>query len=202
MNLAHPHSSDEQAFGGLFSGRAVKGFKRIMKKLIVIFLLLGSLCAEGLEEKLKQELPRLGHRNWIVIADAAYPQQVAPGVETMVVSREMLATVEKVITEIGKTRNLRPVIFTDLEMRYVSEKNAPGITAYREGLAKILANQTVQSLPHEELIGKLDEAGKTFKILLIKTPMDKPYTSVFIRLECGYWNEASEKELRKAMKQL
>ena len=28
-------------------------------------------------------------------------------------------------------------------------------------------------LPHEQIIGKLDEAGKTFKVLLIKTPLTK-----------------------------
>ena len=48
---------------------------------------------------------------------------------------------------------------------------------------------------------KLDEAGKTFKVLLIKTPLTKPYTSVFFQLECGYWNADSEAELRKAIKQ-
>ena len=172
-----------------------------MKKIILLSLFIGSLFAgERLQEKLDQELPLLGHRNWIVIADAAYPLQVAQGVETVAVSVEMLETVQKVISEIGKAKHLHPVIYNDSELPFVSEKNAPGIEAYRKGLEKILKGQTTQKLPHEELIKKLDEAGKTFKILLIKTPMAKPYTSVFIQLECGYWNEASEKELREAMK--
>ena len=85
-------------------------------------------------------------------------------------------------------------------MKFVAGKNAPGIGAYREALAKILANQPMQTLPHEQIIGKLDEAGKTFKVLLIKTPLTLPYTSVFFQLECGYWDAASEKELRDAMK--
>ena len=33
--------------------------------------------------KLNQELPLLGHRNWIMIVDSAYPLQVSPGVETI-----------------------------------------------------------------------------------------------------------------------
>ena len=80
------------------------------------------------------------------------------------------------------------------------EKNAPGIGVYREGLEKILANQPVQVLPHEQIIGKLDEAGKTFKVLIIKTPLNRPYTSGFFQLECGYWNAEAEAELREAMK--
>ena len=59
----------------------------------------------------------------------------------------------------------------------------------------------LQCQPHEQIIGKLDEAGKTFKVLLIKTPLTKPYTSVFFQLECGYWNAESEKQLRNAMKE-
>jgi hypothetical protein len=59
----------------------------------------------------------------------------------------------------------------------------------------------VQVLPHEQIIGKPDEAGKTFKVLLIKTPLTKPYTSVFFQLECGYWNAKAESELREAMMQ-
>lgn len=84
-------------------------------------------------------------------------------------------------------------------MKFVAEKNAPGIGAYRAGLEKILAGKSAPVLPHEQIIAKLDEAGKTFKVLLIKTPLTLPYTSVFFQLECGYWNAESEKELRAAM---
>ena len=52
----------------------------------------------------------------------------------------------------------------------------------------------------EQIIAKLDEAGKTFKILIIKTPLTIPYTSVFFQLGCGYWNPIAEKALRDAMK--
>ena len=34
-------------------------------------------------ERLTEELPVLGHRNWIVVADAAYPAQCRPGIETL-----------------------------------------------------------------------------------------------------------------------
>ena len=85
-------------------------------------------------------------------------------------------------------------------MKFIAEKNAPGIGAYRDGLEKILANQPVQVLQHEKIISKLDEAGKTFKVLIIKTPLTKPYTSVLFQLQCGNWNTNSEAELRQAMK--
>jgi D-ribose pyranose/furanose isomerase RbsD len=160
-----------------------------------------AFASESWKEKLQKELPLLGHRNWIVVADSAYPWQTAPGVETICTGDDQLTVVQGVLAELAKTKHVQPTIFTDTEMKYVAEKNAPGISAYRDGLGAILANHSVQVLPHEEIIAKLDEAGKTFKVLLIKTPLTKPYTSVFFQLQCGYWNAESETELRQAMKQ-
>ena len=168
----------------------------------LFFSLMTSLlsAADIWKAKLQKELPLLGHRNWIVVADSAYPLQTAPGIETIYVDADQLEVVKGVIAELAKTKHVKPTIYTDAEMKFVAEKNAPGISAYREALEKMLANQPVQVLPHEQIIGKLDEAGKTFKVLLIKTTLTKPYTSVFFQLECGYWNAASEAELRQAMK--
>ncbi len=156
-------------------------------------------AADNWREKLQKELPLLGHRNWIVVADSAYPLQTAPGIETIYVDADQLAVVKGVIAELAKTKHVKPTIYTDAELKFVAETNAPGIGAYRDRLDEILKNQPVQVLPHEQIIARLDEAGKTFKVLLIKTPLTKPYTSVFFQLECGYWNANSEAELRKAM---
>jgi len=157
-------------------------------------------AADNWQAKLWKELPLLGHRNWIVVADSAYPLQTAAGIETIYVEADPLEVVKGVLAELAKTKHVKPTIYTDAEMKFVAETNAPGITAYRDGLGKILTNQPVQVLPHDQIISKLDDAGKTFKVLLIKTPLTKPYTSVFFQLECGYWNAESEQQLRDAMK--
>ena len=75
---------------------------------------------------------------------------------------------------------------------------------YREELTHFLdqfddVKPEVQSLPHEEIISKLDEAGQKFHVLVLKTRMTIPYTSVFIRLDCGYWTGEQEKRLRTRM---
>jgi hypothetical protein len=151
------------------------------------------------QAQLKEQLPMLGHRNWIVVADSAYPLQTAPGIETVYANADQIEVVKGVLDALGKTKHVKPTIYTDAEMKFVAEKNAPGMGAYCDSLMKVLAGQPVQVLPHEQIIGKLDEAGKTFKVLIIKTPLILPYTSVFFQLECGYWNAASEKELRDAI---
>ena len=166
---------------------------------LTLLMAITTFAADNWREKLQKELPLLGHRNWIVVADSAYPLQTAPGIETIYVDANQLEVVKGVIAELAKTKHVKPTIYTDAEMKFVAEQNAPGISAYLDALAKILANQPVQVLPHQQIIGKLDEAGKTFKVLLIKTPLTKPYTSVFFQLECGYWNAESEKQLREKM---
>ena len=170
---------------------------------LIFFSAMSTLISPAADwkDKLQKELPLLGHRNWIVVADAAYPLQTAPGVETICVEANQLEVIRGVITALAKTKHVKPTIYTDEELNFVAEKNAPGISEYRDSLSKILTNQPVQVLPHEQIISKLDEAGKTFKVLLIKTPLTKPYTSVFFQLECGYWNAESEAELREAIKQ-
>jgi TorA maturation chaperone TorD len=46
---------------------------------------------------------------------------------------------------------------------------------------------------------RIDEAGKTFRILFIKTTATIPYTSVYMRLDCGYMSDDVERKIRTAM---
>jgi hypothetical protein len=156
-------------------------------------------ASDNWKDVLEKEMPALGHRNWIVIADAAYPLQTAPGVETVVVDADPMEVLRTTFVLLKKYGHVQPVIYTDTELGFVAETDAPGIGAYRHGLDSILAGRSVRKLPHEAIIHRLDEAGRTFKVLLIKTPLKLPYTSVFLQLECGYWNEKAEAALRKNM---
>ncbi len=149
--------------------------------------------------KLHEELPLLGHRNWIAIVDSAYPLQTSPGVETIATGAGQLEVCRAVLAELAKTRHVQPVVFTDLELTKVPEADAPGITAYRDALAKLLGKREVNSMLHEKIIAQLDEAGKTFHILVLKTNLTIPYTSVFLRLDCGYWNPDAEQRLRASI---
>lgn len=149
--------------------------------------------------RLTKELPLLGHRNWIAVVDSAYPLQTSSGIETVETDSDQLEVVKTVLEQVGRTKHVRPVIFTDAELKLVPENDAVGVTAYRQALGNLLGKAEAQSLPHEEIISRLDEAGKTFHILVLKTKMTIPYTSVFVRLDCGYWTDDAEKRLRESM---
>ncbi len=151
------------------------------------------------EDLLKDRLQLFGHRNWLVIADSAYPAQSRQGVETIVADEEQTAALAKAFAILQECKHIRPTIYTDRELTFVSEEDAPGITSYREQLGDLLEGYEVRALPHEDIISRLDRIGEMFRVLLIKTKMRIPYTSVFFDLECGYWNAQAEDRLRAAM---
>lgn len=173
----------------------------MIKHLLVALAIIvpPSVHASDWKERLNETLPLLGHRNWIVIADSAYPWQVSPGVTTIHTGATQEEVTGAVLQALAGTKHVKPTIFIDRELEYVPEADAPGVSAYRDNLSKLLSGAETTKLAHEEIIAKLDEAGKTFHVLLLKTNMTIPYTSVFLQLECSYWNAASEKRLRDAM---
>ncbi len=153
---------------------------------------------------LEDRLPYYGHRNWIVIADSAYPLQSAPGIETIVSTEGQTDTVRHVLEVLSKARHVRPVAYTDLELKHVPEAEAAGVDAYRQLLQglfdKFLPGQKIVSLRHEDIINKLDAASKTFNVLIIKTNMVIPYTSVFLELRAAYWGDEAEQRLRQSIR--
>ena len=140
-----------------------------------------------------------GHRNWIVVADGAYPSQSNPAIETMTISATQLEAVKFVNDLISNARHVDANILVDKEMAFVSENKARGIEAYRTNLLKILEGKSINTKLHEEIIAELDSAAELFNVLVLKTDLAIPYTSVFFQLDCGYWDSEAEKELRKTM---
>ena len=152
------------------------------------------------EEVLKGRLQLYGHRNWLVIADSAYPAQSRQAIETIVADAEHMAVLTRTSEILHGCKHIKPKIYNDAELAFVSEGDAPGVTSYRERLCSFLKSYQVEFLPHEEIIAKLDRVGEMFQVLLVKTNMRIPYTSVFFELECGYWNVQAEERLRTAMR--
>jgi hypothetical protein len=64
-------------------------------------------------------------------------------------------------------------------------------------MTQLLAGKNTRELTHEEIIARLDRAGKLFRILILKSTLAIPYSSVFLELDCGYWSEEAEERLRR-----
>jgi hypothetical protein len=155
--------------------------------------------ADPWELALGNTLPLLGHRNWIVVADSAYPAQSNPGIETIATNTDHLLVLRATLDAIDNSSHVRPRIYLDAEFKLVEEQDGQGITLYRQKLSRLIGNRETQVLPHDQIIAKLDESAKLFRILILKSSFTVPYTSVFLELDCGYWTREAEERLRKAM---
>ncbi len=186
-------------------------FKNMLQKIstITLTLLIVMSCSKPQEQKkpvemkttdwkkeVQQTLKQFGHRNWIVVADGAYPEQSNPAIKTITVDADQLEVVRYVNEIIEKAAHVDANIFIDKEMAFVSEEDAKGIESYRTNLNTLLEGQPSKTMLHEDIIRELDTSAKLFNVLIIKTDLAIPYTSVFFQLECGYWNAEAEKNMR------
>lgn len=172
--------------------------KQLYRALLILFSVWTPLASVA-EVFSSSELALLGHRNFIVVADMAYPLQSADGIETRYLGGDHLKLVKQVLDQVDAAPHVNPIIYVDAELDAVTEAAAPGVTAYREALDELLEGRKVQRLPHIEIIEKLDASAELFEVRILKSAMRLPYTSVFIELDCGYWDAEREAVLREKL---
>jgi hypothetical protein len=153
----------------------------------------------GWRAKVQENLPLLGHRNWILVVDSAYPLQSSPGVETIETNADQLEVVRYVLDAINGSIHVRPLIYMDAELPFVPDADAPGASAYRTEIGDLLRGYSIEAMPHEKVLANIDETSKLFHVLVLKTKMTVPYSSVFFRLDCKYWGADAEKRMREKM---
>lgn len=151
------------------------------------------------EVTLKKELPLMGHRNFIVITDSAYPLQSSAGVVTTFVDEPMIDVVASTLAMVASSKHVSAKVYLDKELDFLSNTQVKGVEQYKKHLFRLVADVPVEKMKHEEIIGLLDSVSKKFNVKIIKTPSILPYTSVFIELGAGYWDGTKEKELRAKM---
>jgi L-fucose mutarotase/ribose pyranase (RbsD/FucU family) len=152
-----------------------------------------------LKRQLKALLPLFGHRNWIVVADSAYPAQSRAGIDTFVSGAGQVEVARAVLGAIAASKHVHANIYLDRELQFVAEADAPGVSRYRAQLAQLFKSAKTTTLPHEQIIARLDQTAQTFRVFIIKTELTVPYTSIFFELDCGYWSAEAEQRLRQSM---
>lgn len=154
---------------------------------------------EAWKQTFEALLPLLGHRNWIVITDMAYPLQSAPGITTLFANDEFTTVLTQVKAAIDSRPHVFAHVYHDQEMDFLTDDIAPGIGKVQAAVAK-LYGQDVRSMPHEEIIAKLDKASRLYRVVIIKTPLTIPYTSLFLELDCKYWDAVRQEQLDSLMR--
>jgi hypothetical protein len=151
------------------------------------------------QAKVAQSLPLLGHRNWILIVDSAYPLQSSPGIETIDTDAPMTVVARTVLSAIDNSDHVRPDIWMDAELPLVSDQDAPGISQFRANIGDLLRAYPVESMAHGKLIDLVDQDSKVFQVLVLKTNSTLPYSSIFIHLKAKYWSDDAEARVRGKM---
>ena len=175
--------------------------------LLVSFVLLTASCSQKKpledlktwKEVLEEDLHLLGHRNWILVVDKAFPEQSSAGMKYLYVEQDLLPTLDYVLEALDKSTHVKPIIYQDKELSYIKEDQVNGIEAFRSAAAKTLDGRAVNTLLHDEVFQMLDESSSLFRVLVIKTNCILPYSSVFLQLDCSYWGPENEKTLREQM---
>lgn len=150
---------------------------------------------------LGEELPLLGHRNWILIVDKAFPAQNAPGIQVLNTGEELLPVLKYALDQISKSKHVKPIIFTDKELNFITPEMESRIEPFKNSLQEVLRGVDVQTILHESVFSQIDEASKLFKVLVLKTEGTIAYSSVFLQMDCKYWTTENENALRRLMKE-
>lgn len=155
------------------------------------------MATESWQQVVTRTLPVFGHRNWIVAADSAFPQSSRGGTRTIVADTDQAHAVQTILTGIEESWHLRPLVYLDSELDLLTEQEVSGVGKYRDWLAEKLRDTPIVRMPHEKIIAKMDEVAERFQVLVVKSHMQIPYTTVFFELHCGYWNSQAEERLRR-----
>jgi len=147
----------------------------------------------------QQKLPLLGHRNWVLVVDKAFPLQSAQGMTVINTGEQLPIVLKEVVNSISKSTHVKPIVFTDLELNYITGDLSPGIDSLKKSILSSLKGYEVNSILHNEVFAKLDSSSKLFNVLVLKTETIIPYSSVFIQLDCSYWDSNREEKLRQKM---
>ena len=154
---------------------------------------------ENWQGQFDEILDSYGHRNWILITDKAFPKQSSQGMKYINTYCDLPNVLEYVIEELSDSLHVKPVIYTDKELAYITEEQAEGVDELRNDMSIILKDYDVETLLHDDVFKKLDESSSLFETLVLKTNCTVPYSSVFIFLDCAYWTDENEKALREVV---
>jgi L-fucose mutarotase/ribose pyranase (RbsD/FucU family) len=140
---------------------------------------------------------QLGYRNWIVIAEASFPAHSRTGVRQVAAPVDIPEALDYVLQALERTENVRPQVYVTRELRSVENDFAPGIDDMRENIRNSLHGHEPTELDQQSLLTLMEDANRSFDVLVIRTQTALPYSSVFLELRPGYWDADSEARLRE-----
>jgi len=155
---------------------------------------------EGWKGAIDHQIGQLGYRNWIVLAESSFPAHSRPGTRQVNTYQSIPAVLDEVLRSLERTEHVRPKIYLPAEMQMVENDFAPGIEQYRSQIKVALHGHETIEMEHASIVTLMNDARKSFDVLVLRTNTALPYSSVFLELQPGYWDGESEARLRERMR--
>ncbi|MBB5352329.1 D-ribose pyranose/furanose isomerase RbsD [Haloferula luteola] len=155
--------------------------------------------AGGWRAEVAMQTSQLGYRNWIVISEASFPAFSRHGTRQINSYESVPVVLDEVLKTLEQTEHVRPKVYMTRELRSVDNDFAPGVDQLRSDLGTSLHGHEVIELEQDSLITLIQDAQRSFDVLVVRTNTALPYSSIFIELEPGYWDGESETRLRDEM---
>lgn len=92
--------------------------------------------------------------------------------------------------------------YQDEELKALTDDLCPGIQDYRSTVQKFVPESEVSYVRHDKLLSRINSVSNSYNVLVIKTKLVLPYTSLFIELDCKYWNKDSQEKLEKTLREM
>lgn len=153
------------------------------------------------KDDIYNELRALGARNWIIIADPSFSAMSGPGAKVVLTDKTSSEVLPCVLDTLETLGHAEPRIYIPLELSYLEESLAPGIKTYNKEIKKLTTGRNTQEIHNETLRRLMLEAAKNYQVLVIKTTTSLPYSSLYIELDSGYWNDESQRLLEERIQQ-
>jgi hypothetical protein len=107
-----------------------------------------------------RDLPFRASGSWIVVGGPQHPLAADPGVELFAVGGPRARIVAVLLDAIEAAPGVRPVAYLERELEFVEERDHPGIGTERTLLHAVLHGVEVRQLPLEEVLLRIEEAGR------------------------------------------
>lgn len=169
----------------------------ILGLALLLFGCAGFKNTQTWQTAVNRQAGQLGYRNWIIIAEASFPAYNRPGLRQVTAPVEVPEVVDYVLKVLEQTENVRPQVYLTRELRAVENDFAPGIDELRRQIKDSLHGHEPTQLDQQSLLTLIEDASRSFDVLIIRTPTALPYSSVFLELQPGYWDVDSETRLRE-----
>ena len=108
---------------------------------------------------LQKELPLLGHRNWILVVDKAFPALNSPGMEVIYAADNLLNVLKYTLNKIDSSSHVRPIIYIDKEMQFMTPQLEKGVNAFRDSLKNIVDNQPLHPELHDSVFTNIQKTS-------------------------------------------